>query len=66
MKKTLYGIGVLIFGIIMFGTVGALEMSTLTLSDAFWQLIASIAGIIFFWHLLASEDSKETKKRRRK
>lgn len=63
MKKTLYGIAILIFGIILFGTVGALETDTIGFGTASWQAAVSIFGMLLFWNLLKAEETKVVRRR---
>lgn len=61
-KKTIYLIAIIVFGIAILGTVGALQMGALRYSDACYQSIVLILGSLWFWNLIRIEDIRESRR----
>ena len=58
MKKTLYAVAILLAGVLMLGTAGALEQDLIPLWMGAWQMAWSLFLGLWGWFFLALEEHR--------
>lgn len=64
-RERLYAVGILLMAVMMFGTVGALECDTITISQGCWQIVWSLIGGLVFWNGIRLEETRMCRRGRK-
>ena len=61
-RKTIYGLAVAIFVVIIFGSLCAVDYGDLTIGEGIWQILISAIGALWFGNLIRIENAREARR----